>query len=318
MQISNSDEGVLEIYAEQQDAFVRLTLEQINLLGDHSEEKIISDILGTLDASSGRYWTLSRNSTMIFVKDIAETNSYMGFSDKTYYVSDSAKEFIDGLTLNRVVHRMIEQSGDQYVASGTVFQYNSQEYAICLLTNREIILDNNQYLNARINLTILLIFFLALFIATVIFTTLRFDKLRKEKRLTEESNRTLRTMAERLNSRLEKRELYDTSLSVFDKELLPEFLEKLRQRKIYPYTCIRVSFTSAKERKLFLQASQLSMRLNVVRFSDGSNLLFLVGVRMTSARLVSRMEVLFPRGMTVEERVDIESEEDEKNLYRFL
>ncbi len=318
IQIRNYDEGMLEIYANQQDAFVQLTLDQINLLGGHSEEKIISDILGTLDASSDRFWTLARNQAMIFVRDVAETNSYKGFDEKTYFVSDSAREFIDGLSVNRVAHRLIEQNEREYVASGTVFQYSGQEYVICLLTNRDVILDENLYLNAKINLHIMLLFFLALFVVSVVAATLRLDRFKREKAVTEQDNRILRTMAERLNNRLEKKELYDTSLAVFDKELLGDFLDRLKKKKAYPCTLVMVSFRSARERKLFLQASQLTMKQDVVRFSEGGNQLIFVGLRTDGASLVRRMEALFPGGMKVDEIIDAGSEADHGKLVEFL
>ncbi len=318
LQIGNYDEGVLEIYARQQDSFVRLVLDQINLLGDRSTEGIISDILGTLDNSGGRFWTLSKNEAMVFVKDVAETNSYRGFNESEYYSSDSAAQFLRGLSENRVTHSRVELRGTVYVCSGTLFRYNRDSYAICLMTNREVILDDNLYLNAKINLWVMLLLLLALFLLVNIGATLRLDKLWRKRDATEAENRELRRLAERLNARLEKKELYDTSLSVFDRSLMDSLLKKLFDRSVYPFTIAEVSFRSARERKLFLQASQLTMRNDVVRFSEGGNTLYIVGVRQTGSALQEKMEAVFPKGMTVNKLTDIEKYEDRGLLKDYL
>lgn len=75
-QISSYDKSVLEIYAGQQDAYVQLVLDQINLQANRSDDEIITEILGSLDSSSGKYWTLSKEQALLFVKDVMETNRY--------------------------------------------------------------------------------------------------------------------------------------------------------------------------------------------------------------------------------------------------
>ena len=318
LQLGNYDEGVLEIYARQQDGYVQLVLDQINILGDRSTDQIVSDILGTLDNSSGRFWTLSRNEAMVFVRDIAETNSYKGFHQTEYFSSDSAEAFLRSLSQNRVTHELVELNGTVYAASGTVFHYNGAGYTICLMTNREVILDDNLYLNAKINLTVLLFFLLALFLLISLGASLRLDRIWKEKGKTEEDNRELRRMAERLNARLEKKELYDTSLSVFDKSLMPELLNKLFARGVYPFSVVEVNFKSARERKLFLQASQLTMRSDVARFSEGGNTLYIVGLKQQGSTLQEKMESLFPSGMTIKKITDIINPSDISLLGEYL
>ena len=60
--INNYEKGVAEIYAQEQDGYVQLVLDQINLQPENTDEEIIRNILGTLDSSSNRYWTLSHAS----------------------------------------------------------------------------------------------------------------------------------------------------------------------------------------------------------------------------------------------------------------
>ncbi len=50
--INKYEEGVLEVCATQQDAYVQLVLDQINLKSNRDDEQIINDILGTMNSSS--------------------------------------------------------------------------------------------------------------------------------------------------------------------------------------------------------------------------------------------------------------------------
>ena len=67
-QMKSYEDSILSIYAEQQDAYVQLVLDQINVLDDRSDEEIVTKILGSLDASSRKYWTLTKNKALLFVK----------------------------------------------------------------------------------------------------------------------------------------------------------------------------------------------------------------------------------------------------------
>ena len=89
-QMKSYEDSILSIYAEQQDAYVQLVLDQINLKDNRNDEQIIKEILETMDASSNHYWTFSKDQSMLFVKDITETNKYKGVTASTYYMSDSA------------------------------------------------------------------------------------------------------------------------------------------------------------------------------------------------------------------------------------
>ena len=44
---------------------------------------MIEKVLSSLDASSNKYWTLSENQELLFVKDVTETNKYKGFRENT-------------------------------------------------------------------------------------------------------------------------------------------------------------------------------------------------------------------------------------------
>ena len=60
-QAQEYERSTLAIYAEQQDAYVQLVLDQINLKDNRNDEQIIKEILETMDASSNHYWTFSKD-----------------------------------------------------------------------------------------------------------------------------------------------------------------------------------------------------------------------------------------------------------------
>ena len=66
--INKYEEGVLEVCATQQDAYVQLVLDQINLKSNRDDEQIINDILGTMNSSSNKYWTFSKNQSMLLLR----------------------------------------------------------------------------------------------------------------------------------------------------------------------------------------------------------------------------------------------------------
>ena len=67
--IGRYEKGIIEVCATQQDAYVQLVLDQINLKDNRDDEEIINDILKTMDSSSNKYWAFSKNQSMLFVKD---------------------------------------------------------------------------------------------------------------------------------------------------------------------------------------------------------------------------------------------------------
>ena len=107
-QMKSYEDSILSIYAEQQDAYVQLVLDQINVLDDRSDEEIVTKILGSLDASSRKYWTLTKNKALLFVKDVTETNRYKGLTSNTFFSGDSANDFLQNLAVNKVSHKIIQ------------------------------------------------------------------------------------------------------------------------------------------------------------------------------------------------------------------
>lgn len=308
LQMKQYEKSVLEIYADSQDAYVQLVLDQINLIETRTNEEIVNDILGTLDASSNRYWTLSNQDALVFVKDVLETNRYRGFTTSTYYVSSEARSFIEQLTVNRVVHDQIPIGEQVYIASGVAFRYNGTDYQICLLTNPDTVLGQNIYLNAKINLSILVAAVLFLFLGTVIAMTLLFDRRGERLEQIDRQNAELRAMTEKLSAELERKRLFDTQLSVFHSDVLPMMLEKLERKGISPVVVATVSYDSEEARQQFLLSGQVLLDEHVFRFhQEETHTLTLVAVFCSRAAALRAIRAAMNPGIHLERMVTTES-----------
>lgn len=280
-QISKFDDGIFEIYANQQDAYVQLVLDQINIQGDKSDEQIITEILGSLDASNSKYWTLSKEQALLFVKNVTETNRYKGFTTATYFVSDSAEEFLQSLTVNRVVHRTITMEEDRYVASGVVFEYNGSQYKICLLTNETVIVDSNTYLSAKITVYIYVAFILiVLLISVMIFTSLLDAKSKQIEDFIEKTEVQNKNI-EMLEEKVKAMNYYQTRWSLFNGNLMDKFVANLSKKDVYPITFVKVSFEHKANMKAFLEKAQLMLDEKVLRFATGRREVSLIFVQYT-------------------------------------
>lgn len=89
-QLENYETRFLEVYGSEQDGYVKIILDQINRLDDQGTDEDITEIISTLDATASRYWTLSKGDSILFVKSVTETNRYKGFTDGTYYATETA------------------------------------------------------------------------------------------------------------------------------------------------------------------------------------------------------------------------------------
>ncbi len=279
MQLLNYEEGVLQIYAEQQDAYVQLVLDQINLLDNRSDEEIVSNILGTMDASTNKYWTLSNEEALVFVKDVLETNRYKGFTTSTYYGTMSAQNFIDSLEVNRVNHSFIRVEGQRYIASGVEFVYREQEHSICLLTNTNVVLDHNAYLSAKINVSVLAITFLVIFLITAGVLAKMNEKRNKENEKLSGENGELRNTIQRLSDELSKDELYDTKNVAFNEKMLRPALEKVEARNAWPVTFLLVYCETEEIVGKVLENGRTMMDSHFLRITLRRNYILVISVK---------------------------------------
>ncbi len=274
-QMSSYEAGVLDVYASQQDGYVQLVLDQINLNQQRSDKEIITDILGTLDASSRHYWTFSRQDSLIFVRDVLETNRYKGFTETTYFHSESAQSFLERLETNRVIHDTIMIEEVPYVASGVEFTYSGENYKICLLTNAETVLDHNSYLNAKINLIVLSFVLLGIVVISLIFLALLAERSRKQLWRQVDDNVVLRKKITALDEKLKWGELYDPECTAFKSGALPIILKKLEQRQAWPLSIYRYH-TLCPAHEVLETSSLKEARLLQVLNGEHELLLFLL------------------------------------------
>lgn len=273
-QLEHYEDNLLEIYAEQQDDYVQLALDQIRLVDDRSDKGIVDDILTSIGGSNAQYWTLSNNEAIVFVKDVTETNRYRGFTDETYYDTQSAQSFVEGIELGQAVsHSIIQIDERPFIASGVAFKYTGNSYKLCLLTSEHVVIDHNAYLAARTNLVIAIALVLALFVAGSVILGLRGSKWMKLAHERDAENSELRLQIEGLNKRLSKQSAYDVRFAAFDLEEANLFLEKLRQKNEWPVTFALLNTPDEQQQRRLLEAIKELFGHNVVRFTSSEELL---------------------------------------------
>lgn len=300
-QINSMQKGILDVCADQQDAYVQLVVDQINLKENRDDEEIINDILSTLDSSSNKYWTFSKDRTMLFVKDVVETNRYKGLTAISYYDSETAKAFIEGLEQNYVTHKNIEIDDKDYVASGVIFQYNDQDYRLCLLTNKDVILNNNEFMEAEIGLIILVGFVLTVLLCVALVYARQIEHVNKESLEKSESIRQMQGTIGHLNDLLAQKEQYDTRHQLWSKDVIGEFMEKLKKKETQMVVVAKVHCIKKSYRDAFLEVSCIFLDRKVLRFSlnEGSFLLLFLHCDIKTAK--NSIEPLLNEGTTLKD-----------------
>jgi len=285
--------GLLDVCADQQDGYVELVLKQINLKENRDDAELVSQIIGTLDASPNKYWTLSSDQTILFVKDVLETNKFKGVTTSTYYVSESAREFIENLPSNRATHDFITIDDREYVASGVAFTYRGVQYSLCLLTNRDVLLESNIFLGIKTQLWI--VFLLILGLLVIVPFALALQLVRAQER-EDEDQRMIAMMGKRINQmndRLTSMDLYDSRNNLWRQDMLPRFMKALEVRESVPITFIRVHCEDAEARTKFLSLAHYTLDNTCLRVAVEGYDLFLIFVGAgRDAALLSTMPCL--------------------------
>lgn len=275
------ESGILDVCAVQQDGYVQLVLDQINLRENRDDEEIIQNILGTLDASSSKYWTFSKEKDMLFVKDVLETNKYKGLTASSYYDSESAAAFFSSLSLNFVTHDSIMVDGVEYIASGVAFQYRGSVYRLCLLTNRMVLLDNNAFLGAKTELSLAVGVVLILLCLSVMWLSRMISQLRSAEDghllMIEQLNEKLLLM----NERFSEHDLHDSRFNLWRQEAFHGFLEKLSARGAAPLSFVKLRCAGEEGRRRFLEFSHVMLDKNVLKFQWGSDALLFLFVQVS-------------------------------------
>lgn len=292
MQIGRYENGILEVCAEQQDAYVQLVLDQINLKDNRDDEQIIKDILGAMDASSNRYWTFSKDQSMLFVKDVTETNKYKGVNTATYYISDSAKEFLNNLSVNNVIHSYIEINDNRYIASGVMFEYKGDAYRLCLLTEKDVLLDNNAYLGVRTQMQTFVVVILLLLVVVPMLFAHFVRKMQFNTDKLNESLLTINTIMSKMSQKLTESDLHDTRNNMWHENVLKQFFEKIKKRNVYPVTAIHIGCRDKNMRDEFIAKAHYILDKNVLRFEYKDSDVILIFIKINEESALKSVDLL--------------------------
>ena len=312
--INQYERGVLEVCATQQDAYVQLVLDQINLKNNRDDEQIINDILGTMNSSSNKYWTFSKNQSILFIKDVLETNRYKGVTTATYYDSKSAARFLNSLQNDKVTHDFIEINNNKYVASGVAFEYKNQTYKLCLLTGKGAILDNNSYMQIKIQMQTYVIILLFVLIITAMHLAHSLRKMQKKYAASQDTIAQLNGMVSKMNNKLLEKDFYDTRNNVWSSSAIMPFLDKLIARDAYPVTFMHIACVDNNEREKFIARANYILDKNVLRFTydDRDVVLIFVGMNRRHSRL--SIQLLMEESMQIMYAMTIKKKDDVDKL----
>ena len=276
-ELARYEDGIIDVCATQQDSYVQLVIDQINLKENRTDQEIIENILKTLDSSSNRYWTFSKDQTMLYVKDALETNRYQSLTADSYYTSESATRFIENLMVNKVIHERITLDDKDYVASGALFRYGDEEYRICLLTNTMVLLDNNKFLGSKMELIIIFIVVYSLVFIMPVAMTMIYNF--SEKRISETEIDLVRVnkVVEKLNEKVATSDIYDNRTNLFQMPFIKVFMnEYINRREAFPISFIAFKYGAAETVSKFFGRNCVILGKRDIRFYDGKDHLGLI------------------------------------------
>ena len=253
-QIHNYEQGVAELYAQEQDGYVEIVARQIELYGDIAGDAFVEDTIEMLDSTSQRYWTLDNSEYFLFVKSISETNVYKTFSTDTFYNTQSAQTFLGTLVQGKVKHAIISLEGVKYVASGIIFEYNGTEYRLCLLTDYDIMLTNNAYLSSKLYLLIVLILLIALLIIAVIYFTMKLIEARRKVDSIKAVNTELNNYIDYLDNVIMGR---NQASIITGEGRIMRLLHRIDERRIYPCAFVRIKLETGNMMSFYEKNSKL-------------------------------------------------------------
>ncbi len=280
-QLQKYEEGILSVYATQQDGYVQLVLDQINLKENRDDSEMIEDILHTLDSSNSHYWTMSQQNDIVFVKDVLETNRYKGFSTQTYYSTKSADAFINNLQVNKVTHAVIEMNGREYVASGVLFSYNHMNYHLCLLTGKDVILDQNDYMSAKICLILLVVLMLLFIISGGMVIVVLAEKWYRKFCASDAENREMVARIEQISQEKTKKDRqFETKYNAFEADALMNLLMRVEEKKdVWPLELLLVRCPAGEPRDEFFAQLQIKFNEKTVRVIIDDTYILLLNLR---------------------------------------
>lgn len=275
------EKSIFSIYANQQDGYVKIINKQINLQSDRSNYDIIQNILGTLDNSDKTYWTMEEDQSVVYVKNVLETNKYKGVSPATVFNTASARKFLKALSKDHIVHAYIGLNNQKYVASGSSFSYNGKEYKLCLLTDESIILDNNTYLMAKTAIQILWVVIIGMFVIVTVIAIILLQQQNVIIQAKQQKIMTLNLKLDAINKENKLDNMFGSKWNVYQDIVLKKFIDSFEDKDLNRIVFCRIEFENDEKRDLFLNASSNRLDNEVLKFYYGEHDLMILFVRYT-------------------------------------
>lgn len=204
-QLSDYEKGMTEIFAEEQDGYVALVVEEARRGSPvlESAEKAV----GILDSSNKQYWTMDNKDTILYIKNVTESNAYRDVEPEKYYHSKSARKFLKSISDTYITHSTIEIDGKKYIASGTLVKTPKQSIRLILLSDYKILFSNNDYLSKKIYLQISIMVVASVFIVTLIFMAILIRNAKNRQDAAEKESIELRKKIEEISNIPETRKV---------------------------------------------------------------------------------------------------------------
>lgn len=204
-QLSDYEKGMTEIFAEEQDGYVALVAEEARRGSPvlESAEKAV----GILDSSNKQYWTMDNKDTILYIKNVTESNAYRDVEPEKYYHSKSARKFLKSISDTYITHSTIEIDGKKYIASGTLVKTPKQSIRLILLSDYKILFSNNDYLSKKIYLQISIMVVASVFIVTLIFMAILIRNAKNRQDAAEKESIELRKKIEEISNIPETRKV---------------------------------------------------------------------------------------------------------------
>ena len=197
-QLYKYEDGMAEIYAEEQDGYVALVADKIK-----SGDTVVAEAQETVEllkSADDHYWTLDNRNTILYIKNVTETNVYRNVSPNKYYKTKSARNFIENMMESEVNHKIIVIDDKKYIASGTIINVGGEKLRMILLTDYHILFTNNEYLSNKIYLEIAIIAVAIIFVVTLIMMAIYIGRQNDKIQGVIDENKKLSEKIERLIS----------------------------------------------------------------------------------------------------------------------
>ena len=226
---------------------------------------------------------------------------------------------MDSLQVNHIQHSIVNVDNKTYLMSGVLFKYADQNYKLCLMTEKSVLLDNNTYLGIKVEMeTFVIVILMALVLIAVIYAfIIRRSAIRLDER--EADVKALSRGLAKVNEMLADKDLHDTHNNVWKQKAIVPFVEKLMERNVHPVTFARIECETEESRRKFFERAVYILDKHVLRFEYGACDIVLIAVNITTDQLKHGISILEDKEVTVQRVELIDNNTDmEKLRERYL